>query len=116
MLRCIATSEISEVFDAQVPPNLSVPTPVSSSDVSSQGNMAVMSESYAPSWSSMSNEDGTEVNPDCQDQTSQDNEFEFLCRDSDHTSETQANAEDLDLDHQRDSEPLPQDDTSEHSN
>lgn len=103
------------MFDAQVPPNLSVPTPVSSSDVSSQSNTAVMSEIYAPSWSSMSNEDGTEVDPDCQDQTNtttQDDEFEFLCRDSGHKSETQANAEDLDLDHQPDCEPLPRDDTS----
>ena len=63
----------------------------------------------------MSNEDGTEVDPDCQDQTNtttQDDEFEFLCRDSGHKSETQANAEDLDLDHQPDCEPLPRDDTS----
>ena len=44
----IGTIEITEVFDSQVLPNLSVPTPVSSSDVSSQDNTAVMSESYAP--------------------------------------------------------------------
>lgn len=108
----IGTSEITEVFDAEVLPNLSVPTPLSSSDVSSRDNTAVMSESYAPSWSSMSDEDGTKVNPDCLDQTNtatQDDEFESLCPVTDHTSETQANADDLDLDGQHDCEPLPQD-------
>lgn len=111
----IGTSEITDVFDAQVLPNLSVPTPLSSSDVSSRDNTVVMSESYSPSWSSMSDEDGIEVNPDCLDQTNtatQDNELESLCPVTDHTSETQANAEDLDLDGQHDCEPLPQDDAN----
>ena len=62
----------------------------------------------------MSDEDGTEVNPDCLDQTNtatqatQDDELESLRPVTDHTSETQAN--DLDLDGQHDCEPLPQDD------